>query len=37
MNFEKNLAIMGGLLMLVAWGPGRISIDGAMKRPSRPE
>ena len=30
-HFEKNLAIMGGLLMLVAWGPGRISIDGAMK------
>lgn len=28
MNFLKNLAIMGGLLMLSAYGPGRLSIDG---------
>jgi putative oxidoreductase len=27
-NFFKNLAIMGGYLMLVASGPGRYSIDG---------
>src|ERR1041384_349878 len=26
-NFLKNLTIMGGLLMLVAHGPGRWSID----------
>ena len=28
MNFLKNLAIMGGLLMVSAYGPGRLSIDG---------
>ena len=27
-NFLKNLAIMGGMLMLFAYGPGRWSIDG---------
>jgi putative oxidoreductase len=27
-NFLKNLAIMGGLLMVSAQGPGRASIDG---------
>lgn len=26
--FMKNLAIMGGLLMIGAYGPGRVSIDG---------
>ncbi len=26
--FMKNLAIMGGLLMVVAFGPGAVSIDG---------
>jgi putative oxidoreductase len=26
-NFFKNLGIVGGLLGLVAWGPGRWSID----------
>ena len=27
-NFLKNLAIMGGLLMVSAQGPGRASVDG---------
>ena len=26
-NFLKNLAVAGGLLYLVAWGPGRFSIS----------
>ena len=26
-NFMKNLAIMGGMLMVYAFGPGRLSID----------
>jgi putative oxidoreductase len=26
-NFMKNLAIMGGMLMVWAFGPGRISVD----------
>ncbi|NVB83709.1 MAG: DoxX family protein [Kofleriaceae bacterium] len=32
-NFMKNLAIMGGLLTLWAHGPGRFSIDHAIRRP----
>lgn len=28
-QWEKNLAIMGGLLMVTAYGPGGISFDGA--------
>ena len=31
--FWKNLAIMGGLLMVAAFGPGPISIDGQARRP----
>lgn len=31
-NFMKNLAIMGGLLVVVAFGPGRYSIDAKMRR-----
>lgn len=27
-QFEKNLAIMGGLLFVAAYGPGRWSLDG---------
>lgn len=27
-NFLKNLAIMGGLAMVVAHGPGSVSVDG---------
>ena len=29
LHFEKNLAIMGGLLFLAAFGPGPMSVDGA--------
>jgi putative oxidoreductase len=32
-QFVKNLAIMGGLLMVVAHGPGRASIDARLRRP----
>ena len=31
-QFVKNLAVMGGLFMVVAMGPGRYSIDAAMRR-----
>jgi putative oxidoreductase len=31
-HFEKNLAIMGGLLLLAAFGPGAYSIDSARVR-----
>lgn len=34
-HFLKNLAIMGGLLMVAAYGPGKLSMDGAAaKRPA---
>ena len=26
-NFMKNLSILGGMLVLFAWGPGRVSFD----------
>ena len=26
-NFQKNLAVMGGLLMIAAFGPGRIALE----------
>lgn len=29
-HFMKNLSIVGGLLMVYAFGPGRFSIDGAL-------
>jgi putative oxidoreductase len=32
-QFTKNLAIMGGLFMVVAMGPGRFSLDWAMRKP----
>ncbi len=32
-NFMKNLAIMGGLALLVANGPGRYSVDARIRRP----
>lgn len=35
-QFMKNLAIMGGLLMLVAHGPGRWSLDARIRRPLQP-
>jgi len=31
-NFMKNLTILGGFLLLYAFGPGRYSIDGALRR-----
>src|SRR3954471_23026518 len=35
-NFLKNLAVMGGLLMLYAHGPGRYSVDARVRRPLKP-
>jgi putative oxidoreductase len=35
-QFTKNLAIMGGLLVLVAMGPGHYSIDRLIRRPAAP-
>jgi putative oxidoreductase len=35
-QFFKNIAIMGGLLMVVAMGPGRYSIDARLRRPKAP-
>jgi len=32
-NFLKNLAIIGGLSLLVAHGPGRYSLDSLARRP----
>src|SRR5947209_4302395 len=31
-NFMKNLTILGGFLLLYAFGPGRFSVDGALGR-----
>jgi len=31
-NFMKNLTILGGFLLLYAFGPGRYSVDGALRR-----
>jgi putative oxidoreductase len=31
-QFLKNMAIMGGLLMAAAYGPGMISVDGQTRR-----
>ena len=35
-NFMKNLAILGGLAMVFAFGPGRFSIDHRIRRPMEP-
>jgi putative oxidoreductase len=35
-HFEKNLAIMGGLLLLAALGPGAYSIDSIRARRAEP-
>jgi putative oxidoreductase len=32
-NFLKNLAILGGLCLLLSYGAGRYSIDAAIRRP----
>jgi putative oxidoreductase len=32
-NFMKNVAIMGGMFMVIAMGPGRFSLDYAMRKP----
>jgi putative oxidoreductase len=32
-QFMKNLSIMGGLFMVIAMGPGRFSLDYAMRKP----
>jgi len=34
MNFMKNIAIMGGLLQVVAFGGGKFSVDGWLARRS---
>jgi putative oxidoreductase len=33
MHFLKNLSIMGGLLMVTAFGAGRLSLDGRRAQP----
>jgi putative oxidoreductase len=35
-QFMKNLAIIGGLMMVFAVGPGRLSIDAKMRKPFSP-
>jgi putative oxidoreductase len=35
-QFLKNLGLTGGLMMLVAYGPGRYSIDSLLRRPLDP-
>lgn len=35
-NFLKNLGLAGGLLMIIANGAGRYSIDAAIRRPQEP-
>ncbi|RJP24972.1 MAG: DoxX family protein [Candidatus Abyssobacteria bacterium SURF_5] len=33
--FMKNLAIMGGLLMIASYGPGKLSLDGRKGHPTK--
>lgn len=35
-NFTKNVAILGGLFMLIANGAGRYSIDASVRHPIDP-
>jgi uncharacterized membrane protein YphA (DoxX/SURF4 family) len=32
-NFMKNVAIMGGLAMVAAFGPGPVSVDARQEAP----
>lgn len=32
-QFQKNLAILGGLLLLYSWGPGNLSLEARKKPP----
>ena len=36
-NFMKNLAIMGGLAMVVTYGPGLLSLDAWTRREQKKE
>ena len=33
-DFIKNVAIFGGMLLLAAFGPGRYSLDGRVRGPA---
>jgi hypothetical protein len=33
LHFFKNIAMAGGLLQIVAFGPGRFSLDALLARP----
>jgi putative oxidoreductase len=35
-NFMKNLAIAGGLALIIAYGPGRYSLDYKFRKPMQP-
>ena len=35
-NFMKNVAIAGGLALIVAYGPGRYSLDYKLRKPLQP-
>lgn len=35
-QFFKNLGIIGGLILLISYGPGRFSIDSLLRRPLDP-
>jgi putative oxidoreductase len=35
-QFLKNIGLIGGLMMLVSFGPGRFSIDALLRRPLDP-
>jgi putative oxidoreductase len=35
-HFFKNVGIVGGLIMLISYGPGRYSVDSLLRRPLEP-
>jgi uncharacterized membrane protein YphA (DoxX/SURF4 family) len=35
-HFLKNLGIVGGLILLMSYGPGRYSVDSLLRRPLDP-